>query len=433
MNSNALASFTAPPAAMAGQQRFSRRRWIAAGGWLALIYGAIPWARQVQEWVGGASGTFLFLGITAAALLGCSCWLLWARSRRIVLISPPKVAVLLAIAALYGWLASRLRGNPEELVHCIEYAILAGLLFRAFRVSLNTWSAVFAAAMAGIGCGITDELIQWLVPARYFDFRDIGINTTAVVLTLVALASCLRSLPSSPQGAETNWQPGLLLTATNLALLLLCFSATASNLKRSAAILPLLASMDEVTAEYGYKHRTPAGDSLYSRLDHTELTRQDRLRFAEVIPVLERYRTDQEYGVFVQNFPAFRDPLLVEARIHLFRRDRYALLTAQARHHPKHRQDFATIAIGENRLLETYFPNILRFSSYRWHPLIKTRLLAMGNGQIPYHSPVSNALITAVSLQTIQGGLLLAIGGTLLLVLLIGRQNRRPLRQSATS
>lgn len=433
MNSNPLAPFATPAAATAGRQPLSRRRWLAAGGWLALIYGAIPWARQLQTWVDGLNGPVLSLGIVAVALLGYASWLSWARSPQVMRISAPRVALLLIISALYGWLAWRLQGNPEEIVHCLEYAILAGLLFRAFRVSLSLGSAALAATMAGTGCGITDELIQWLVPARYFDFRDIGINTAAVILAVFALACGLRPLPSSPQGTETNWQPGLLLAAINLTLFLLCCSATANNLKRSAAILPLLASVNEVTAEYGYKHRTPAGDTLYSRLDLRELIRQDRLRFAEVIPVLERFRTDQEYSVFLQNFPAFRDPLLVEARIHLFRRDRYALLAVQARHDQKHQQDCATIAIGENRLLETYFPNILRFSSYRWHPLIKTRLLAMGNSQSPYHSPVSSALITAVSLQTMQGGLLLTIGGTLFLVLLIVRQNRRSLRQSAPS
>lgn len=400
------------------------------GVWLALIYGAIPWARQIQEYIASFAGGALSCWITGAALFNGLGGLIWAHSRQILVISPSKVVVLAAIAALYGWLVWQLRSNPEEIFHCIQYSVLAGLLFRAFRQSLSIGCAALTAAMAGLCCGILDELIQWFVPARYFDYRDIGINAAAVILALVGLSCGCRSLPPSPPQPRVNWLPALCLATANFVLLLLCVSGTGAHLHRFAASLPWLASIDEVTAEYGYKHRSPAGDTLYSRFDREELARQDRLRFAEVAPLLDQYKTDRQYNEFLKKFPAFRHPLLVEARIHLFRRDRYALLTAQAGHDFKRRQDCATIAVGENRLLETYFPNTLRHSSYRWHPSIKARLAAASNNQEPYHSPVSSSLITIVTQQTLQTLLMLASSTVVLsLVLLLAWKNRRSPRQ----
>ena len=428
VNETSPPPFDTDPAATARHRSQTRRSWAAAGAWLAVIYAAIPWARQLQEFATSKADGTLFFWITGATLFSGLCGLMWARSRQGAL-SRSGVLVLAAVAALYGGLFWQMRGNPEEAIHCIEYGVLGGLLFRAFRRSLTVGCATFAAAMAGLGCGIIDELIQWLVPARYFDYRDIGINAAAVLLALTAFTCCLPRLPASPRHTRANWQTGWLLASANCFLLLFCFSGTAGNLARYTAVLPWLSSMDEVTAEYGYTHRDPGEVTFFSRLDHQELAWQDSSRFTEVAPLLDRYRTDQQYSEFLRRYPAFRDPLLVEARIHLFRRDRYAYLAAHAGNNPQLRLKHATIAIGENRLLETAFPNILRHSRYRWHPLIKARLLAASNPQAPYHSPVSNSLITAVSRQTVQALLIVACSATLSLALWLDWKYRRSRRQ----
>jgi len=62
----------------------------------------------------------------------------------------------------------------EERIHLIEYGILGSMVLKT--VKERTWKQVgFAFGFVSlIGCG--DEFIQWLLPSRVGDFRDIIMN-----------------------------------------------------------------------------------------------------------------------------------------------------------------------------------------------------------------------------------------------------------------
>ncbi len=104
------------------------------------------------------------LWATLIALAAVGVRLLRAAARRGL--TPARLLVLAAVAALFVGLVWSLRDNPEEALHSVQYAVLGALLFRALDRHPGGLAGYAAAAMAGIGLGIIDELIQWLVPGR---------------------------------------------------------------------------------------------------------------------------------------------------------------------------------------------------------------------------------------------------------------------------
>ncbi len=170
----------------AGGHTGTGRAWAAVAGWLLLIWGPFPWPELSESWWPGAVvGTFS-LGHPDRACRGRRPALRAAARRGL---TPARLLVLAAVAALFVGLVWSLRDSPEEALHSVQYAVLGTLLFRALDRHPGGLAGYAAAAMAGIGLGIIDELIQWLVPGRTFDYRDLGINGLSAVLALVAMGA----------------------------------------------------------------------------------------------------------------------------------------------------------------------------------------------------------------------------------------------------
>ena len=391
-----------------------RRAWLAVAGWTLLVYTTIPLARTIQEGVQAHGGQELFLWATFASFGLTAGWTAMAIFRGRLMLRPMAIAVLCAVGLSFAALAWSLRENPEESIHCLEYGILGWLLLRAVQHQFHSLAAPFTAAMIGISLGIVDELIQWLIPGRYFDFRDLGINGVSVLLALAALVATTQAR------AQSRFRPdwgglhvGLLAAACSLGLLLFCCANTAGLLGWYGRVIPALAAIDEVTAEYGHLHDNNAGLVFPSRLDRKELDRQDRERAAEVGQELARFRAETAYARFLRLHPPYRDPLLVESRVRLFRRDRHALLAAQSQDDPGLRRSHARIAVAENRIMAEFFPAVLHRSGYAWPEPIRARLVALAGPVGRYRSPVSDSLITIASRQTVLSGLAIMLALTL--------------------
>lgn len=391
-------------------------------GWLLVIWGAIPLAGALREFVAVRGGRHLFLWATLIALAALGVRLLRTAARPAL--TPARLLVLAAVASVFAGLVWSLRDNPEEALHSVQYAVLGALLLRALGRHLGGLAGYAAAAMAGIGLGIIDELIQWLVPGRTFDYRDLGINGLSAVLSLAAMGAVPGQRSVRRRVRLRDWRPVLLLAAADLLLLLFCLSNTPELQGRYARLLPAAAALDEVTAEYGHRHVDAVAGVFRSRLDRAELARQDRERGAEVAAILDRYAGEEQYRAFLARYPAHQDPLMVEARVHLFRRDRYAFLADQGRDDPALRQQYARIAMGENRLMETVFPAVLGHSGYVWPEAMGATLAAWAGPAAPYESPVSGELITVAPPFVLQTLVLLLLVPVLWGVLRVGRRER---------
>lgn len=91
--------------------------------------------------------------------------------RTLVHITLPLAAILI--------LASQL-SIPEERFHFLEYGLLGIMVLKTARH--ETLSELMVMALFVVLVGIGDELIQWALPNRVGDLRDVGMNTMAGVL-----------------------------------------------------------------------------------------------------------------------------------------------------------------------------------------------------------------------------------------------------------
>lgn len=373
------------------------RAWLAAGAWLLFIYLTIPLARAVQTAVRDRGGAMLFVWITLLAGAAAAGAVVRAWLRKQWTPAPGQALVLAAAFAAFAAGVWSLRANPEEAFHFVQYGVLGILLFRALGFRLADPSVYVAGALLGAAAGIADELIQWLVPNRYFDYRDIGINAAAGALAQIALGAGLR--PAFVRGWPSRRGIRLVCAAlaANAVLLLICVNHTPGLLDAYARRVPFFATLGEATAEYGHRIQIRPGTVFFSRLAPAELQRQDRARGAEAGSLIGAYPGDARYPAFLREYPAHRDPLAVEARIHVFRRDRYA---AEARRLPPgpQRQIAAEIACREQEILGAAYAQVLAHSGFAWPAELEARMRSWrGDPRSLYVSPVSQGLITRVS------------------------------------
>lgn len=398
--------------------------WLYVVAWTLGIFAAIPAARWIQgmvqeqlgrEWFGYAVITVVLGAVIASGL---------AMLRRREHFSLAGVAWLSLVAAIFVGATIQLRAAPEESVHFVQYGGLGLLAYRAFTHRLQDSGIYVAAALLGIFVGTLDEAIQWLTPRRFWGLRDIGLNALAAGLVQVGIAKGLR--PELIRGVPGRRS---VRACTRLALAAWVVVA-ASALNTPARIewytehvgwLAPLRHNPAVMLEYGHLHSDPRIGSFRSRLARSTLIRTDAERGREVAAILDRYPTADHYEAFLERYRPGNEPFLHEVRVHLFRRDRHLEKATEAepgsgvwRHH-------LTVALGEQRILEMYFPNTLRHSGYRLDSVTRRRIEA---GAIPgtrYQSGVSRALVTDVGEPTVLTVLALVLVSILALGRLVGR------------
>jgi hypothetical protein len=96
------------------------------------------------------------------------------------------IAAAVLIAVAYA-LAAR-TGNPEvdavERFHFIEYGLITALFYRAWRPSSD--GAVFVMPLLmGVTVGTLEEWLQWFIPARVGEARDVLLNAFAICCGLL--------------------------------------------------------------------------------------------------------------------------------------------------------------------------------------------------------------------------------------------------------
>jgi hypothetical protein len=81
------------------------------------------------------------------------------------------IAVLLS-GIILAWQVK----NPAERIHVVEYGLLGWLASRDFTRKDNGITGLFKGCLFGLVVGIIDEVVQWILPYRIFDIRDIAFN-----------------------------------------------------------------------------------------------------------------------------------------------------------------------------------------------------------------------------------------------------------------
>ncbi len=159
------------------------RAWGWAMAYIAFVYSTIPllpdvWA-ILREYTQGAVrhlGTVVIAagGVALLIRLMMRMGKVWWR-----------YIVLVAIAVLYAHLLGEFARFPAERLHLVEYGFMGYVLLRALRCGISPPWSYLVAWLAAVVVGVGDECIQWVLPQRYFEVKDIQLNAISAALGLM--------------------------------------------------------------------------------------------------------------------------------------------------------------------------------------------------------------------------------------------------------
>jgi len=260
-------------------QSAATRRLALAVGVSVVVLVSAPAIGQIR---GAIQATFpgqyrMILGasVAAAIVAGAVYALATVRERRLLRLA--LIAAAIVAGALYSLAAATGNANVDavERFHFAEYGFLAFLYLRVWR-DRSAAAALALAFLAVFMVGTLDEGIQWFVPLRVGEWRDVLLNSVAIICGL-AFAAALerRDTPLQPYRSSRRALLGM-LGATGLLF---------------AAFLYFV--------HVGHDVRDPAIGTFRSRYTASELLanaadRGQRWR-TEPLTTLRRYSREDQY------------------------------------------------------------------------------------------------------------------------------------------
>jgi VanZ family protein len=155
-----------------------RRLWTWATLILLAIYTTLGSAGTIAAFLRVRGLLNLALGAAILALVVVISYG-WVRQRP----GLAEVLIALGVLAAYLWTAFRIIAAREERTHLIEYSLVAVLIFRALQERRRNGKDIPRPAALAFGVtallGWMDEGIQFLLPNRIYDWRDVLFNLLA--------------------------------------------------------------------------------------------------------------------------------------------------------------------------------------------------------------------------------------------------------------
>jgi VanZ like protein len=147
-----------------------------------------PFIRDIRDWIRatfpGQYATVVGTAVALAIVLAIVVAVARIRDRRAMRYGALVVALLLGT----GYALSNAQGIPEvdvvERVHFVEYGLIALLFYRVWRPRGDA-SMFVLPMLSGIAVGTLEEWLQWFIPGRVGDMRDVFLNVAALVCGLL--------------------------------------------------------------------------------------------------------------------------------------------------------------------------------------------------------------------------------------------------------
>jgi hypothetical protein len=154
---------------------------------LAVILSA-PFIRDIRDWIRsnfpGQFVTFVAAGIAFAIGAAMAAALYRIRDRRVARYG----AIVAALVLGTSYAIWNAQGNAEvdtvERFHFVEYGLITFLFYRAWR-PIGDISILMLPLLAGLVVGTFEEWLQWFIPGRIGDMRDVFLNCAAIVCGLL--------------------------------------------------------------------------------------------------------------------------------------------------------------------------------------------------------------------------------------------------------
>lgn len=176
-----------------------RRLWICTLVVVSAIYSTLGLARTLSDALGDKGfGVSLFL-------LGCFLALASIVIHGLKPVrSATEIGVVLGIMAAYLLVFVRM-SIPTERSHIIEYGVVALFMYEALKERTRhgyriPFVGLLTILVTGL-IGVVDECIQFFIPNRTFDYRDMLFNILAAAMAVTACAALRWVRRRSEQGS----------------------------------------------------------------------------------------------------------------------------------------------------------------------------------------------------------------------------------------
>ncbi|MFH1045795.1 MAG: VanZ family protein [Candidatus Omnitrophota bacterium] len=157
---------------------------LIAGAYLAFIYLTLPVMPRVWESLSQALGPladYVAQIILMLAVLAVGAYSIAKHQGALSILA---VAIIM-LCYLLGLNSLKL---SIERIHFVEYGILAVLIWRALRGNFSNNAVYLWSAMLVTLAGFIDECIQYRLPTRVYDNRDVLVNAFSGILALGLVA-----------------------------------------------------------------------------------------------------------------------------------------------------------------------------------------------------------------------------------------------------
>ncbi len=336
------------------------RKWLHVALFSLIVFLTLPFGPYIRDWLYDTFGKWFVIYFVAAVLLAgvvTTIVILYGRRRRLSL---AQIVWFVIIGYLYWRALRRTFAIPIEAVHFVEYGILSILVYRAFRERYRESFVFLCSFLVTYAIGMTDELIQWMLPDRVGEFWDVLLNAVSGGLVQLLIWKGIR-----PEGLSKGFPARSFRTAMYLAAFAVLYTGIfISNVN-----------------DFGYLHRDRETGRFFSRLSIEELLERDETRWQEYARRLDD-GYDERYVDFLARTKA---PFLYEMRVHLFRRDRHFM------------KELYHSSCCEQAILRKYFGRTLEASRYRWEEEKEETCREKVRGCRRYKSPVSHELVVRYS------------------------------------
>jgi hypothetical protein len=245
----------------------------------AAVILSAPFVSQIRFWIRDTfPGQFVLIvgaivGVSLAAAIGAA--LVRIRDRRL----PRYLAIAAAVALGTGYslaiATADAQANAVERFHFVEYGLVTFLFYRAWRPA-DDGSIFVMPVLAGLLVGTLEEWLQWFVPIRVGEMRDVFLNLAAIVCGLLFSAAV------DPPSRVT----------LQIAV------QSRRRVGGFAALVVLTFASFVHSAHLGVAIHDPAAGTFTSRYDAAELARLARDReasWAQAAPVVRRLAREDQY------------------------------------------------------------------------------------------------------------------------------------------
>ena len=106
-----------------------------------------------------------------------------------------KTLILLIPCTIIAWILISLEPNPNKYIHIPEYVVMSWILFEALSIDYRGRGIFLLVFICGASLGVVDEVMQGILPGRFYGWRDMIMNSAATVIGVLTLVG-LRTTPA---------------------------------------------------------------------------------------------------------------------------------------------------------------------------------------------------------------------------------------------